>query len=83
MAPPRFQYTLRDLFLATTLIAFGVGGWMIVLRDMTLLGVFVVLPICGGLMGAGILAPFHEKMQGAYLGFFGGMLYVLLVLFKW
>lgn len=43
IAMPRFQFTLRDLFLMTTLIAFGVGGlaWAFrpfhVTRDTTLI----------------------------------------------
>ena len=64
----RFQFSLRDLFLATTLIAFGVGGICIADRWYNALGEHIVVLICLGsaaAIGAGIGAPFHKKLAGA------------------
>ena len=62
---PRFQFTLRDLFLATTLIAVGVGGVVWSVRKEhglldPLAGITVIAS--AAMIGAGIGTPFQRKL---------------------
>ncbi len=65
---PRF--TLRDMFVATTLIAVGIGGGIFTVRylnthkDAGSSTLFVLLA-CVAVIGAGIGTPFHQKWAGA------------------
>ena len=64
------QYTLRDMFLATTLIAFGIGilTWAVFrpTHDFTPIPAFAILFTATSLIGAGIGTLFHEKAVGAF-----------------
>jgi len=66
---PRF--TLRDMFLATTLIAIGVGTAVFALRTLIPSPAFfegvMVLCGCGATIGAGVFTPFHRKRRGAII----------------
>jgi hypothetical protein len=69
---PRF--TLREMFLATTLIGVGIGVATFTIRyantgkggDWPL---FILLA-CSAVIGAGIFTPFHQKWAGAAVGIF-------------
>ena len=70
---PRFQFTLRDMFLATTLFAVGAAAIAIVIHPIA--ATDNMNPNRGGLLlasaaaiGAGIGAPFHAKRIGAMCG---------------
>ena len=68
----RFQFTLRDLFQATTLIAVGVGGstWTATHReflDSAPLLAFVIFSGSIILIGVGAGTPFHAKVIGAFI----------------
>ena len=86
MPMPRFQFTLRDLFLMTTLIAVGVGGisWIGTHREFLdsgagpLLG-FAIISISIALIGAGAGMPFHAKAAGAYIAILVVVLAVILL----
>ena len=58
-----YQFTLRDLFLATTLIAVGFGGMAWWDKSGELLVAFG----SEALIGAGIFAPFKLKVTGGLL----------------
>jgi hypothetical protein len=64
---PRF--TLRDMFLATTLIAVGIGVATLAIRYASAhndaSGLMFVLLACTAIIGAGIGTPFHQKWFGA------------------
>ena len=63
---PRFQFTLRDLFLTTTLIAVGVGGLVWFFKNPSYGMDYVpVAFVSVGIIGAGIGTPFHRKLLGA------------------
>ena len=69
---PPFQYSLRDLFLMTTLIAVGVAGIVWFIRsfghgidDLPRIAVAIA---SAGSIGAGIGAPFHKKLLGLAIG---------------
>jgi hypothetical protein len=72
MKLPRF--TLRDMFLATTLIAVGVGGATVATRHLYFHytpDAFWLIPVLlysAASVGAGVFAPFHRKKQGAIVG---------------
>ncbi len=64
----RFQFSLKDLFLAMTLIAVGIGLMVAVHDNATSLNVRgLTWPLAFSsfiLIGAGIGAPFHRKLAG-------------------
>src|SRR4051794_13622781 len=65
---PRF--TMRDLLLATTLIAVGIAGWCATLNlDLARYDALVVaaLAISAGMIGGGLGTPFQRKVWGAIL----------------
>jgi hypothetical protein len=72
MKAPRF--TLRDVVLATTLIAVGVGGATVTIRHLQYpygADAFWLIPVLlysAASVGAGVFAPFHRKRQGAIVG---------------
>ena len=72
---PRF--TIKDLLLATTLIAIGAGMLALVLRGnawlwprggLAVITVFSLWLGGGGCIGAGLLTPFKHPWIGAALG---------------
>ena len=68
---PRF--TLRDMFLATTLIAIGIGVATFTVRYANThkdagWGVLFLLLACSAVIGAGVFTPFHQKWAGAGIG---------------
>ena len=71
---PRF--TLRDMFVATTLIAVAIGTAAITIRytirhqddASDAIWAMPVLLGCGATTGAGVFTPFHRKRLGAFLG---------------
>jgi hypothetical protein len=75
-ANPGMRFSLRNLFLASTLIAVGIGGLTLVARgewDLPQIGlVFGIWYGSSALLGAGLLTPFHKKTIGAVLGFLLG-----------
>ncbi len=80
----RFQFSLRDLFLAMTLIAVGIGGLVWCMRvygprrgDASL--PFAMAFAFIAIIGAGIGAPFQRKTIGAaaaVLAAFGLLFYI-------
>ncbi len=72
------------MFVATTLIAVGIGGYVTIftasaLDISTLPAVFGVWYGAAAFIGAGVLAPFKKPIWGAaigYLGMFGYALYL-------
>lgn len=69
-----FKFSLRDLFLATTMIAIGTGGMLVVETTYTArtYGLYVTLGLwfaSGALIGAGILFPFKKAALGAIVGY--------------
>ena len=85
----RFQFTLRDMFLATTLIAIGMSGFAVLFKDIQGLelvmrsreaGLAFVLSMASGMaIGIGVFVPFHRPRRGAIVGAILG----LLVLVRW
>ena len=88
------QFTLRDLFVSTTITAVGVGitvlAYRIELASRTnegdgnpeaLLseGVFFLLFLGGLLIGLGLFWPFHKPVDGAFCGAILGVLFMLLL----
>jgi hypothetical protein len=75
MKLPRF--TLRDMFVTTTLIAVGVGAATFTFRygdpDKDAVWVVPVLLTAAAAIGAGIFAPFHRKELGAKIGMFAAI----------
>jgi hypothetical protein len=69
---PRF--TLRDMFLATTLIAIGVGSATVAVRHQHYPydedAFRLIFFFSAASVGAGVFAPFHRKRQGAIFGAF-------------
>lgn len=72
---PRF--TIKDLLIATTLIAVGTGMIAVVLRgdawlwprgNLAVLTVFALWLSGGGCIGAGLLIPFKHPLVGASAG---------------
>ena len=64
----RIQFTLRELFQATTLIAVGVWGISSADRWYFDLGIARVTLIClasAAAIGAGVGTPFHKTRAGA------------------
>ena len=76
--PRRFQFSLKDMFLAITLIAVGLRG-VVELFDKEFdasLDVASVLWLTSlPAIGIGIGAPFGKKMLGAYVGIFVALLF--------
>jgi len=62
---PRF--TLRDLFLATTLIAVGTFAFMQAIRFRDPMAVIVMVIVAGGCVGAGLGTFFQRKAIGAII----------------
>jgi hypothetical protein len=71
---PRFS--LKDLLLATTLIAIGAGAESFIIRsdafrgsEYSRLGVLMLFGYCGAAcLGAGLLLPFKRPLIGIVLG---------------
>ena len=68
------RYTIKDLLLATALVAVGVGGLCSVLRDAKSwqsfnLGVWIALCGATAFIGACLFFPFGRVGQGALWGF--------------
>lgn len=59
------RYSLKQLLLATTLIAVGAG-----LLVLTLSRSLATTPFAGALIGAGILTPVRYHWVGAFVGIF-------------
>ena len=73
---PRFQFTLRELFLAVTLIGVGVGGTVLALNpDDVGIGRWslVVLFLSPGLIGTGAATLIHKKTVGTVTGLVVGL----------
>jgi hypothetical protein len=70
----KVQFSLRRLFVATTLIAFGCGEIAFLLATLRPPPIdtfqMVVILTCGPISGAGLLTPFKRPILGAILGFF-------------
>ena len=67
-----FQFTIRDLFLAITLVAVGVGCIAIALRPLltSTNGIKGILYVGGWVsIGVGLFTPFQRNAVGAILGF--------------
>ena len=63
------QYTLKELFLATTLIAVGIGGLKFAFEYAHEFFSFVtIVSLSGTALGAGVFTPFQRKRLGAILG---------------
>ena len=74
---PRLQFTLRDMFLATTLIAVGVGGIIWLRNSFDNFSEVAKFPICFAvgvpslaMIGAGLGTPFRKKLIGAIIALF-------------
>jgi hypothetical protein len=82
---PRPHFSLRDLFLATTLIAAGVGAFVYFRGQLTHLAFFhpfwypLIYMAASASIGTGLLTPFHRKVAGLILGAIIG--YILCGLF--
>ena len=80
---PRFS--LRELFLTTTLIAIGVGGCVWVCRtlgasDPALEASIFLVSL--GLIGAGIGTPFQAKTNGAFVILLVGSILMVLAILR-
>ena len=80
MKLPRF--TLRDMFLATTLIAIGVGNATVAIRHQHYPSdedaFQLIFLFSAANVGAGVFAPFHRKKQGAIFGaFFAAAVFIV------
>jgi hypothetical protein len=83
---PRFS--MKDLLLATTLIALGLGvlAWSNHYQDTTKLEqpqpiALVSYFACRALIGAGLFAPFKRPWLGAVVGVVGTILVVAVMIF--
>ena len=84
------QFTLKEMLLATTLIAVGVGAMAFLyhsadaprgLGNSAQVGLAVLLWFGGGaLVGAGLFTPFKRPWTGASVAF---ALQVLLMVWRW
>ena len=70
-----FQFTLRDLFLMTTLIAVGMGGivWAKQLGGYRSGNAIIILTASVPIFSAGCCAPFHQKIVGILIGLFANI----------
>ena len=77
---PRFS--IKDLLLATTLVAIGIGGMcgadagFLEPAELNML----TWVVCGAVAGAGIGYPFHLWRLGAVLGFVAALIWGMILL---
>ena len=65
---PRF--TIKDLLLATTLVAIGAGTWAFLFRGVVATSrmgadIMMLWIVGGAFIGAGLVAPFKRPWEGA------------------
>ena len=69
---PRFQFTLRDLFWMTTIIALGMGLMVMAINNANAIGYGVALGVgmvSFGILGIGIGVPFHNTALGMTIAY--------------
>ncbi|MEX2138764.1 MAG: hypothetical protein WD894_05845 [Pirellulales bacterium] len=77
---PRLQITVARLIVATAFLGAGAGCLLAAFSvqqswpDWRRLLAFLQFLTAGPLIGAGLMAPFHQTRVGAYVGFFAGII---------